>query len=74
MNGHLACPPSRRGHAWRELACRVLPSAGGLTIRNAAELRVCDRCGQVGRVNGQGVVVPTGDRIDLHLADRRAPL
>lgn len=62
--GHLACPPSRRGHAWRGLSCAVPPSAGGPTIRDLCELRVCRRCGEVGRVNSQGVVVPTGDRVD----------
>lgn len=65
MNGHLACPPSRRGHAWRELSCRIPPSAGAPAIRDLFELRVCDRCGEVGHVSDQGVVVATGKRVDL---------
>lgn len=47
-NGHLACPPSRRGHDWSDA-----PSS--------LELRVCDRCGAIGRVSKQGVIVATGD-------------
>ena len=69
MNGHLACPPSRRGHAWREMHCRLPPSEGGPTIRDLAELRICGRCGEVGRVNAQGVVVATGMRINQELHD-----
>jgi hypothetical protein len=57
-NGHLACPPSRRGHAWRELRSPDL-----------AALRVCRRCGEIGRINEQGIVVATGDRINQDLRD-----
>ena len=63
-NGHRACPTSRRGHTWRELA--IPPSAGAATIRDLVESRVCARCGAVGRVSKQGIVVATGDRIDAH--------
>jgi hypothetical protein len=64
MNGHLVCPPSRRGHSWRELSCRVPPSEGGPTIRDLVDLRVCDRCGAIGRVSTQGIVVATGTHIN----------
>jgi hypothetical protein len=63
-NGHLACPPSRRGHAWRELPCKIPPSENGPTIRELIETRVCRCCGEIGRVNSQGIVVTTGRRVD----------
>lgn len=49
--------------------CRLPPSEGGPTIRDLAELRICGRCGEVGRVNAQGVVVATGMRINQELHD-----
>ncbi len=51
---HNWCPPSRRGHTWRETASddeRVLRA--GLDPRAA---RVCQRCGQLGCVNKQGLI------------------
>ena len=54
---HDHCPPSRRGHSWRELSCRVPPSDGGPTVKDLVEGRVCKRCGALGRVNQQGVIV-----------------
>ena len=65
MNGHFACPPSRRGHAWSELSARTPSSEGGPTIRDLAELRVCNRCGEIGRISSQGVIIATGTRVDL---------
>jgi hypothetical protein len=51
---HDQCPPSRRGHAWRE------PDISDLSILGAAiddlALRVCKRCGKLGRVNKSGVI------------------
>jgi hypothetical protein len=52
---HDQCPPSRRGHSWRELTAADLPR------RTVAELlvpalRLCKRCGALGRVSKQGVI------------------
>lgn len=51
---HNQCPPSRHGHTWRE------PGLEDLAILGAAidqpSLRVCKRCGKLGRVNKQGVI------------------
>ena len=47
------CPPSRRGHAWRELTAQELSLIGSVDDRYA--LRICDRCGRRGCVNKQGV-------------------
>lgn len=52
---HHHCPPSRRGHSWKELPL-VPPSGGGPTIRALLELRKCSRCGAIGRVSKQGVI------------------
>jgi hypothetical protein len=52
---HNQCPPSRRGHTWRELPL-VPPSKGGPTIRELFELRRCARCNALGRVNKQGLI------------------
>ena len=49
------CPPSRRGHSWRELPL-VPPSEGGPTIRALLELRTCARCKAFGRASKQGVI------------------
>ena len=48
------CPPSRRGHAWRELGPDDLARLGAAPDRLA--LRVCRGCGRIGRVNSQGVI------------------
>jgi hypothetical protein len=56
VNGHLACPTSRRGHSWREPDAALIP---GRTRRDLDALRVCRQCGALGRINSQGVVVPT---------------
>jgi hypothetical protein len=46
---HNCCPPSRRGHSWREL------DADELRTEDPA-LRICKRCGKLGRVSKQGVI------------------
>ena len=48
------CPPSHRGHAWREPAPDDLALLGAAINRHA--LRVCKRCGKLGCVNKQGVI------------------
>ena len=45
------CPPSRRGHAWRELTAQELAGATG----DRYALRICGRCGRPGLVDKQGV-------------------
>jgi len=66
---HDQCPGNRRGHTWHALSWHVsLPDA-------TRAIRVCGRCGAVGRVNKQGIIDATGDRVDLgevRLADRKA--
>jgi hypothetical protein len=47
---HSCCPPSRRGHTWRE------QSADDPRATDDPALRVCKRCGKLGRVNKQGVI------------------
>lgn len=66
-SGHFACPPSRRGHTWRELTALFALSEIAIdpAPRTLAELRMCRRCGEVGRVSSQGIVVATGTRVDL---------
>ncbi|HSX22373.1 MAG TPA: hypothetical protein VLE97_06310 [Gaiellaceae bacterium] len=44
------CPPSRRGHSWREA------SADDVGLPDDPALRVCKRCGKLGRVNKCGVI------------------
>lgn len=56
MSRAAICPPSRRGHTWREPEPALLPE---VARRDLAALRVCLRCGEFGRVNSQGVVTPT---------------
>lgn len=55
---HNWCPPSHRGHTWREPGRE--PGLEDLAIMGAAidrpSLRVCKRCGKLGRVNKQGVI------------------
>jgi hypothetical protein len=53
---HNQCPPSRRGHTWRELRSSELPRGSIAVLKVAAAIRVCDRCGTPGRVDGQGVI------------------
>lgn len=53
---HDWCPPSRRGHTWREAS-----DAEDLgVLRTAAidrrALRVCKRCGKLGCISSQGVI------------------
>ena len=51
---HNQCPPSRRGYTWSE------PRLEDLAILSAAigdlALRICKRCGKLGRINKQGVI------------------
>lgn len=47
------CPPSRRGHAWRELSAQELAQIG--VVDDPYALRVCGRCGRRGCVTKQGV-------------------
>ncbi len=53
---HDQCPGNRRGHTWREPTAAALPE---IPRRNLLALRICQRCGAIGRVNKQGVVVGT---------------
>ena len=48
------CPPSHRGHAWREPGPDDLARFGAAPDRHA--IRVCTRCGKRGSVNRQGVI------------------
>ncbi|HSX22249.1 MAG TPA: hypothetical protein VLE97_05685 [Gaiellaceae bacterium] len=50
------CPPSRRGHSWRELILADLPRGSIAALKIAPALRLCKRCGALGRVSGQGVI------------------
>jgi hypothetical protein len=47
------CPPSRRGHTWREARLEDLVVFG---VAMHPALRVCKRCGKLGRVNKQGMI------------------
>lgn len=53
---HNQCPPSRRGHAWRELTLDDLPRGSIAALKIDAALRVCKRCDKLGRVSNQGVI------------------
>jgi hypothetical protein len=53
---HDQCPTSRRGHTWREPRPALLPE---VPRRDLLAMRVCARCGALGLVNKQGVVVVT---------------
>jgi hypothetical protein len=53
---HNQCPPSRRGHSWRELTVVDLPSGSSDALRAAAALRICKCCNAFGRVDSQGIV------------------
>jgi len=52
------CPPSRRGHAWRELtlADQHGPKLTRTALKAMLTLRLCARCGTLGHVSNQGVV------------------
>lgn len=50
------CPPSRRGHTWRELRLDDLPRGSIAALKIAPALRVCKRCDALGRVSDQGVI------------------
>ena len=52
---HNWCPPSRRGHTWREANATNLEAVREITLDRRA-IRVCKRCGKLGCVNGQGVI------------------
>ena len=47
------CPGNRRGHTWREPEPALLPQ---VPRRDLFAMRVCRRCGALGRVSSQGVV------------------
>jgi hypothetical protein len=47
---HNQCPPSRRGHTWNK------PSWNEPAIQGDPAIRICQKCGQLGRVNKQGVI------------------
>jgi hypothetical protein len=53
---HDHCPPSRRGHSWRELTLGDLPRGSIAALKIAPAFRVCKRCGALGSVNNQGVI------------------
>ena len=53
---HDQCPPSRRGHSWRELRFDELTRRSIATPKIALTLRICKRCGARGRVSDQGVI------------------
>jgi hypothetical protein len=53
---HDQCPPSRRGHAWRELTLADLPRGSIAALKIAPALRVCKRCEKLGRISNQGVI------------------
>ena len=52
---HDHCPPSRRGHSWREATLEDLPRTRA-AYEAAPALRICTRCGTIGRVSNQGVI------------------
>lgn len=53
---HDQCPPSKRGHSWREMHLADLPRGSIAVLKIAPALRLCKKCGALGRVNNQGVV------------------
>ena len=53
---HDQCPPSRRGHSWRELTRVDLVDLPRGSVAIAAALRLCKRCGTLGRVDSQGII------------------
>jgi hypothetical protein len=53
---HNQCPPSRRGHSWREMIPADLPCLSAPPARIDPALRICKRCGTRGIVSPQGIV------------------
>lgn len=53
---HNQCPPSRRGHAWREMIPADLPRRSTVPPKIDPALRICKRCGVRGLVSTQGIV------------------
>ena len=49
------CPPSRRGHTWDKPALSDVLGQRRHADSDPA-IRICKRCGQIGRVNKQGVI------------------
>jgi len=45
------CPPSKRGHTWREPEPTTMPT---IPRRALFALRICARCGAFGHVDTQG--------------------
>jgi len=62
---HNHCPPSRRGHSWRELTSADLPRCLETTPRIDPALRICKRCGAQGRVSTQGIVHLVGSPLNF---------
>lgn len=54
---HDHCPPSRRGHSWRELRFDELPRGSIAALKITPAIRVCSRCGKPGRIDAQGRIV-----------------
>jgi len=58
---HNQCPPSRRGHTWRELTVtdqlgpKLAPDMTA-DLKIGSPLRRCKQCGALGRVSNQGVI------------------
>lgn len=50
------CPPSKRGHSWRELRFDELPKGSIAALKVAVAVRVCKRCEALGRISSQGVI------------------
>ena len=48
------CPYSLRGHTWGEPAPALLPA---VPRRDLFALRVCLRCGELGRINKNGAIL-----------------
>ena len=53
---HDHCPPSKRGHSWRELRFDELPKGSIAEHKAAMALRICKRCEARGRVSSQGEI------------------
>jgi hypothetical protein len=59
---HNQCPPSRRGHSWSEVpvtdqrTLQLPHESSTVAINSAPDLRLCKRCGALGRVSSQGVI------------------
>jgi len=53
---HHWCPPSRRGHDWREANLEQDRSVLRTTTLDPRTIRICKRCGKLGCVSNQGVI------------------